>query len=232
MSTNFFRIKPKTIYKAAKLGIMIFLASTMTFFSLQPAHSGTFEMIIAGDLNGDGKCDIEDVIIAANAFGSRPGESNWNPIADVYLDLKIDIRDIALVARCACASISKDGRIDVWISNPTSHGGQGINMTADLVLPQTELTLTAKVTKNCEPVPDKKVTFEIRGPGGEREQLWEVFQVDTVNTIGRMNGTATVQFRMPWTGHAEDIIGEWNVRASVTFENETLTDFLSFNCGC
>jgi len=52
-----------------------------------------------GDINRDGKVDIEDVAIAAKAFGSHPGHPRWNPVADQNEDGKIDIRDIALVAK-------------------------------------------------------------------------------------------------------------------------------------
>lgn len=50
------------------------------------------------------KVDIEDIAIAASAYGSYPGHPNWNPHADItgskYLvpDGKVDIRDIALIA--------------------------------------------------------------------------------------------------------------------------------------
>jgi len=57
------------------------------------------------DINQDTKCDIKDIAIVAKAYGSKPGDKNWNPKADItgpiYLvpDGKVDIRDIALVAK-------------------------------------------------------------------------------------------------------------------------------------
>jgi hypothetical protein len=59
------------------------------------------------DLNGDGVVDINDVAIAAEAFGSYgpnylyPGSkasANWNPAADVNGDNVVDIMDIMLIA--------------------------------------------------------------------------------------------------------------------------------------
>ena len=51
------------------------------------------------DLDGDGIVTLEDVDIAVQAFGSRPGSQNWNLIADTNGDGKIDMRDIAFVAK-------------------------------------------------------------------------------------------------------------------------------------
>jgi len=51
------------------------------------------------DLDGDGIVTMEDLNIAAQAFGSRPGSQNWNPIADTNGDSKIDMKDIAAVAK-------------------------------------------------------------------------------------------------------------------------------------
>jgi hypothetical protein len=39
-----------------------------------------------------------DVQIIAAAFGTRPGEPRWNPVADVNKDGKVDLFDVALVA--------------------------------------------------------------------------------------------------------------------------------------
>jgi hypothetical protein len=54
---------------------------------------------LLGDLNGDGKVDIKDIAIVAQAFGETPEQPRWNPIADINKDDKIDIRDIAIVAK-------------------------------------------------------------------------------------------------------------------------------------
>jgi len=38
---------------------------------------------MVGDLNGDGKVNLQDLVLLANAYGSKPGDSNWNPNADL-----------------------------------------------------------------------------------------------------------------------------------------------------
>jgi hypothetical protein len=63
------------------------------------AFSITFKITIVGDVNGDGKTDIKDILTVAKAFGSRPGHPTWDPNADVNCDSKVDIRDILIVAR-------------------------------------------------------------------------------------------------------------------------------------
>jgi hypothetical protein len=51
------------------------------------------------DVNGDGKVDIKDILIVAKAYGSNPGDPNYDPRADVNGDSKIDIKDILIVAK-------------------------------------------------------------------------------------------------------------------------------------
>jgi len=50
------------------------------------------------DVNGDGKIDIEDIFLAALAFGSEPGDPHWDPRCDVNNDGKVDIEDVFLIA--------------------------------------------------------------------------------------------------------------------------------------
>jgi parallel beta-helix repeat protein len=52
-----------------------------------------------GDLNNDRVVNILDISIIARAFGSRPGDEKWNPIADIDNNNLINILDIAKVAR-------------------------------------------------------------------------------------------------------------------------------------
>jgi parallel beta-helix repeat protein len=51
------------------------------------------------DINADGIVNIADISIVAKAFRSRPGESNWNPIADLNHDGAVNISDITMVAK-------------------------------------------------------------------------------------------------------------------------------------
>jgi len=52
---------------------------------------------IPGDVNDDGIVDILDVLIVGLAFGSEPGDPNWNPDADLKPDNLIDIYDLLIV---------------------------------------------------------------------------------------------------------------------------------------
>jgi hypothetical protein len=64
---------------------------------------------LAGDITGpngwpDGKVDLRDIACVARAFGTKPGDTRWNPNADVtgrtgVPDGVIDMRDISAVAR-------------------------------------------------------------------------------------------------------------------------------------
>ena len=51
------------------------------------------------DLNGDGVVNIIDIYKVAKAFGSKPGDPNWNPIADLDENGIVNIIDIYKVAR-------------------------------------------------------------------------------------------------------------------------------------
>jgi parallel beta-helix repeat protein len=57
------------------------------------------------DINHDLKVDMTDVGMAARAFDTIPGDTSWNPHADItgaenlVPDLKVDMRDIGLTAR-------------------------------------------------------------------------------------------------------------------------------------
>jgi len=68
-------------------------------------HNGTHKVEIIGtmlgkpgDINDDNVVDIMDILIVGIAFGSKPGDHNWNPIADLYPDNLIDIMDILKIA--------------------------------------------------------------------------------------------------------------------------------------
>jgi len=53
---------------------------------------------IPGDLNSDGIVNIFDLRIVAKAYGSKPGEPNWDSRADLNRDGKINIYDLVLIS--------------------------------------------------------------------------------------------------------------------------------------
>ena len=54
---------------------------------------------LAADLDGNGKVNILDITIVAKAFGSKPTDPYWNPIADLDRNGIINILDISAVAK-------------------------------------------------------------------------------------------------------------------------------------
>jgi len=52
-----------------------------------------------GDVNWDGKIDMDDINRMAAAYGSTPGSPNWDPECDLNGDGIIDLFDIVLAAR-------------------------------------------------------------------------------------------------------------------------------------
>jgi PKD repeat protein len=53
----------------------------------------------AYDFDGNHKIDMKDIRRVAKAFGSYPGDPNWDPVVDVNGDHKIDMKDIRPVAK-------------------------------------------------------------------------------------------------------------------------------------
>jgi hypothetical protein len=57
----------------------------------------TFEAVLLGDVNHDGKVDMKDIGVTVKAFGSTPGDPRWNPDADVTGDNLVDMKDVGKV---------------------------------------------------------------------------------------------------------------------------------------
>lgn len=58
----------------------------------------TFHVIL-GDINGDFKVSLADLVILAQAYGSKPGDSNWNPNADVDGNGAVGLSDLVILAQ-------------------------------------------------------------------------------------------------------------------------------------
>lgn len=54
--------------------------------------------LIQGDVNYDGKVDLEDLVILTLAYGSSPGDTRWNPNADINDNGKVGLSDLVILA--------------------------------------------------------------------------------------------------------------------------------------
>jgi hypothetical protein len=53
---------------------------------------------ILGDINGDFKVTLVDLVLLANAYGSVPGDTRWNPNADINSNGAVDLADLVILA--------------------------------------------------------------------------------------------------------------------------------------
>jgi len=62
---------------------------------------GLIKVTVIGDINGDFKVDIKDLVLVIKHYGSYPGHpiKPWNPNADVNCDNKVDIKDLVLLIK-------------------------------------------------------------------------------------------------------------------------------------
>lgn len=86
----------RTLKKSIALIVMAFLALSVVIL-LAPIHSVRAQL--AGDIDGDGDVDINDAILASQAFGSSEGDPDFNPAADLNGDKIIDVFDMILLAQ-------------------------------------------------------------------------------------------------------------------------------------
>lgn len=52
--------------------------------------------VTPGDLDADTYVNVKDAVILGVAFGSKPGDSNWNPNADINSDNIINVKDAVI----------------------------------------------------------------------------------------------------------------------------------------
>ena len=94
-------------------------------------EEGVADVSLAGDINGDGIVSIQDVVIAASAFGTRPGSPKWNPDADIRPDHIISIVDLVII----CVNFGAKRQPPPEVTLPVREVfHQGIFMEQDVLL--------------------------------------------------------------------------------------------------
>lgn len=105
---------------------------------------------------------------------------------------------------------------------PYPFGGQGLNVSADIVWAQKKICMWANVTYNFWPVQTKVVTFEILYPNGDT--------LTVLSSVTDLNGVAFASFRMPWPcDDPESLFGIWHIIASVDVACVIVKDHLWFH---
>jgi parallel beta-helix repeat protein len=64
-----------------------------------PLMSPSYTASLPGDLNGDGKVSLPDLVILALAYGSIPGDIKWNPVADIDGNGVVGLTDLVILAK-------------------------------------------------------------------------------------------------------------------------------------
>jgi hypothetical protein len=62
-------------------------------------NDGVIYVGIPGDVDGNHKVEIKDILIVAKAYGANPQSPNWNPNPDVDCNDKVEIKDILITAK-------------------------------------------------------------------------------------------------------------------------------------
>jgi len=60
---------------------------------------GTVKVTIPGDISGDFKVSLADLVLLANAYGSKPGNMKWNPNADMLGQGVVGLSDLVILAQ-------------------------------------------------------------------------------------------------------------------------------------
>lgn len=74
------------------------LVTLVTAFLLLSLIGPCWAGNLVGDLNNDGKVDIIDAEAVVETYGSKVGDTYWNPYADLTSNGQIDIYDVVLMA--------------------------------------------------------------------------------------------------------------------------------------
>jgi hypothetical protein len=139
--------------------------------------------------------------------------------------IPVDLQKTAVEGRCKYTITKRyvpppPGRVvDLYTQYAYPYGGQGLDMPSDAFAPQGQAKLIAKVTYRGDPVADKPVAYQIRGPKG-----YEFLATQFTDS----NGEAILQFTVP---ASKAYFGIWNVTASVDIAGEVVSDRLLFRVG-
>jgi hypothetical protein len=85
------------------IGNYTFSAAARPVLGETNTTDNTFSVVvkvtIPGDINGDFKVGLPDLVLLAQAYGSKPGDPNWNPNADIDGNGIVGLSDLVALAQ-------------------------------------------------------------------------------------------------------------------------------------
>jgi hypothetical protein len=70
-----------------------------TYMGNKATQSGQLQITVGGDVNKDGTVNLIDLVLLALAYGSKPGDANWNAKADINGDGRVGLNDLVILAQ-------------------------------------------------------------------------------------------------------------------------------------
>lgn len=82
--------------KGARLGNYTVYANVF-HLGYKSTSTTTYEVILVGDINGDLYINVKDATLLGMAFGSKPGDPNWDERCDLNHDGFVNIKDAVML---------------------------------------------------------------------------------------------------------------------------------------
>jgi hypothetical protein len=139
---------------------------------------------------------------------------NWSVSAVAQVEDEILSDSLVFVCRIASLPIVTVRTLDVY----TQRGGLGINESGGIFEQEEVVQLFAYLTANGSPINTTEVAFNLRNPSGN----------ETVESaLTDVSGKAKINLTLPSDVSA---LGIWSILAVANFGNETVSDFMVFDC--
>jgi hypothetical protein len=103
---------------------------------------------IPGDLNGDFKVSLTDLVLVAKAYGTTPSEAEWNPNADINNDGKVSLPDLVIMAENYGKQVTPSTVAQYNETVPSAY--ESMYATLDQILTVFNQTLTSISTKSSQ----------------------------------------------------------------------------------
>jgi hypothetical protein len=86
-------------FTPATIGIYnIYLIATDSLNNTGQSETVTINVTFSGDINGDFRVNLADLLLLANAYGSSAGDVRWNPMADIDGNGIVNLVDLVTLA--------------------------------------------------------------------------------------------------------------------------------------